>query len=333
MNRPAPHSIQQYGSSLRKQFSLDVLVGLSASQKFLPAKYFYDAQGSKIFRDICDCDDYYLTDCEFDVLRTRGQEIVASLSADAVDVIELGAGDGRKTKVLLSLLEAAGKSFSYMPVDISESAVDELVESMRADYPNMDIVGFVGEYFDGMRQMGINLEPSRPRLVMFLGSNIGNFEHREAMRFLRAIWDNLRDGDYLLVGFDLKKDIEVMLKAYNDPEGHTRDFNLNLLRRINDELGGQFDLNKFCHYGFYNPWRGTMESYLVSRESQDVQISALNRQFHFDAFEGIHMEYSTKYLQKDVDSMAAHAGFSVVNHWQDSKGWFMDSLWQVRKGA
>lgn len=332
MNQAAPHMVQNHGLSLRKQFSLDVLVGLSASQKFLPPKYFYDDRGSELFQRISECAEYYLTNCELDVLQKRGAEIIAALAGDAIDVVEFGAGDGRKTRILLDLLNQAGKSVSYMPVDISESAVDGLVDSIRKDYPEVDVVGFVGEYFDGLRQLDLGTA-ERPRLVLFLGSNIGNFEHRDAMRFLRALRDNLRDGDYLLVGFDLKKDVDVMMAAYNDKEGLTREFNINVLRRINEELGGQIPLDKFMHYGFYNPARGAMESYLVSCVAQDVQIASLNRKFHFDAFEAIHMEYSCKYLEKDVHHMAEAAGFDVVENWKCSKGWFLDSLWRARNGA
>lgn len=313
----------------RERFARDVLVGFSAPQKFLPSKYFYDARGSKLFERITDIDEYYLTGCEFDVLERCGAGIVDSLDVDALDVIELGAGDGRKTKVLLSSLLASGKKLNYMPVDISETAVRELVESIRKSHRSLQVSGFTGEYFDCLRSL--RRQPGRASLVLFLGSTIGNMDHLSAMQFLRTLREHLHEGDYLLIGFDLKKDIDLMMAAYNDSEGVTREFNLNVIRRINRELGGRMPVDNFEHYGFYNPVKGAMESYLVSREDQDVAIDALNRCFHFDAYEGIHMEQSTKYLEKDVLDMARHAGFETVAHWHCTRGWFVDALWRVKK--
>jgi uncharacterized SAM-dependent methyltransferase len=151
-----------------------------------------------------------------------------------------------------------------------------------------------------------------------------------AMQFLRTLKGHLREGDYLLIGFDLKKDIDLMLAAYNDRDGLTREFNLNVLRRINRELGGNIAVEKFSHYGFYNPVKGAMESYLISREDQDVAIDALNARFHFDAYEGIHLEQSTKYLEKDLPVMARDSGFETVAHWHCARGWFVDALWRVK---
>jgi L-histidine N-alpha-methyltransferase len=315
----------------RERFARDVLLGFSAEQKFLPSKYFYDARGSKLFERITEIDEYYLTGCEFDVFARHGADIADSLDADALDVIELGAGDGRKTKVLLSNLLAAGKQLNYMPVDISASAVSELVHSVRESHHAVQVEGLTGEYFDCLRNL--QREPGHPSLVLFLGSTIGNMDRVSAMQFLRKLREHLDDGDYLLIGFDLKKDIDLMMAAYNDSEGLTREFNLNLIGRINRELGGHLPVDKFDHYGFYNPVKGAMESYLVSREEQEVQIDALNRCFHFDAYEGIHMEQSTKYLEKDILDMASHAGFESVAHWQCTRGWFVDALWRVKKRA
>lgn len=314
------------------RFARDVLQGFSAPRKYLPSKYFYDAQGSKLFERITESDEYYLTGCEFDVLERCGSAIVNSLDAEALDVIELGAGDGRKTKVLLSSLIAAGKELTYLPVDISASAVRELVESVRQSHPAVQVTGLRGEYFDCLRTLSrqSHRQPGRASLVLFLGSTIGNMDQVSAMQFLRTLKEHLREGDYLLIGFDLKKDIDLMLAAYNDREGLTREFNLNVLRRINRELGGNIAVEKFSHYGFYNPVKGAMESYLISREDQDVAIDALNARFHFDAYEGIHLEQSTKYLEKDLPVMARDSGFETVAHWQCARGWFVDALWRVK---
>ncbi len=336
MNRPALQLLaakdRNFHADIQSErFAHDVLTGFSAPRKYLPSKYFYDARGSELFARITDIDAYYLTACEFDVLERCGPDIVGRLQADALDVIELGAGDGRKTQVLLASLLAAGKHVHYMPVDISESAVNELVESVRQAHRAVQVTGFTGEYFDCLRTL--RRQPGRASFVLFLGSTIGNMDHFAAMQFLRTLRKHLRDGDYLLIGFDLKKDIDLMMAAYNDSEGVTREFNLNVLRRINRELGGHFPVEKFAHYGFYNPARGAMESYLISREDQDVAIDLLNGSFHFDAFEGIHMEQSTKYLEKDILDMARHAGFESVAHWHCARGWFLDALWRVKTSA
>jgi uncharacterized SAM-dependent methyltransferase len=167
--------------------------------------------------------------------------------------------------------------------------------------------------------------------VLFLGSNIGNFNRAQARVFLRQLWEALNDRDQVLIGFDLKKDIELLLAAYNDAKGVTADFNTNLLRRINRELGGDFDLSAFRHYATYDVFSGAIESYIVSLKEQVVTIRELQTTFHFDEWEPIHTEYSYKYLQKDIDSLAAVTGFKIIEQYYDSKRWFTDSLWQVDK--
>jgi dimethylhistidine N-methyltransferase len=314
---------------LREQFALDVLVGFSAEAKFLPCKYFYDAEGSRIFEKITDSEEYYLTQCEFEVLQTAGAEIARLIGNTPVEIVELGAGDGRKTKVLLGQLRAAGNTFAYFPVDISESAIAELVASMSRAFPDLQVQGVVGEYFDSIRHLE-NISQQR-KLVLFLGSNIGNFDYLSALRFLRTIWKRLNNNDLLLVGFDLKKDIGVMTRAYNDEQHLTRDFNLNILKRINTELGGNFDLARFAHHGHYNPLRGAMESYLISLEAQQVAIDGIQKIFSFKPFEPIHLEYSYKYLRGDIDTMALDTGFRKLADWTDSRCYFVDSLWQVKK--
>lgn len=316
---------------LRTQFALDVLIGFCAPQKFLPSMYFYDRKGSELFERITELGEYYPTDCEFEILTTHGERIASMFADSPFDLVELGAGDGRKTKVLLSCLQHQNAEFSYIPVDISEAAIANLVGSLERSHPRLVTAGLVGEYFDSIHYL--EQHSSRNKLVLFLGSNIGNFDYLEAMRFLRTIWKHLNEGDYLLVGFDLKKDIDVLTRAYNDCKGVTRDFNLNVLRRINDELDAQFELDNFAHHGFYNPLRGAMESHLVSTREQHVPIGALSKTFHFKAYESIHLEYSYKYLIENVEDMATNAGFEIVEHWQDSRAWFVDSLWRVIKNA
>lgn len=316
---------------LREKFALDVLTGFCAKQKFLPSMYFYNAKGSELFEKICDLPEYYPTDCEFEILNTHGDTIASMFSDRAFDLVELGAGDGRKTKVLLSCLQHQNAEFTYIPVDISESAVAGLVDSLARSHPRLSTTGLVGEYIDSIDYL--ERHSSRNKLVLFLGSNIGNFDTLSSMRFLRTIWQHLNDGDFLLIGFDLKKNVNVMTKAYNDCEGLTRDFNLNVLQRINDELNANFDLSGFSHHGFYNPVHGSMESYLISTKKQQVYIDALGKHFDFTPYESIHMEYSYKYLLENIEAMATDSGFQVIEHWHDSREWFVDSLWRVNKST
>lgn len=316
-------------NTLREQFAFDVLMGLSANEKYLLSKYFYDSKGSRLFEKITDLEEYYPTRCEFEILKNIAPDIAKQLSGEPFDIVELGAGDGRKTKVLLSQLLDANIDFTYIPVDISESAVSDLCTDLSESHAGLTAQGIVGEYFDSIRYL--DKQSERRKLVLFLGSNIGNFDFPHAQRFLRTIWKYLNQGDLLLSGFDLKKDIDVMLKAYNDSHGVTRDFNLNVLNRINQELDGHFDISLFSHYGLYNPIRGAMESFLISRCDQQILIGDLEKIFTFHAYEPIHMEYSYKYLLSDIDRLAKETGFQVLAHWQDSQQYFVDSLWKVRK--
>jgi len=320
---------RQRSDDLREHFALDVLMGFSAENKFLPSKYFYDARGSELFARITDLQEYYPTQCEFEILSRLGGEISEHFPTEPFDIVELGAGDGRKTKVLLSGLLQAGREFTYIPVDISATAVLDLTRSLERSEPALEVQGIVGDYLDSLRHLdGVS---ERRKLLLFLGSNIGNFDYINALRFLRNVWKRLAHGDMLLIGFDLKKDVDVLLRAYNDARGVTRAFNLNVLRRINSELQGEFDLEQFDHYGLYNPLRGAMESYLLSLREQEVCVGEIRKKFSFRPFEAIHLEYSYKYLPPDIENMAAATGFSVLGHWQDSRNWFMDSLWRVQK--
>lgn len=314
---------------LREQFALDVLVGFSAEAKYLPCKYFYDAEGSRLFEQITDLDEYYLTSCEYDILWKAGPDIAKLTSHEPFEIVELGAGDGRKTKLLISAALEHGNDISYIPVDISESAISELVDSLRATYPNLHTQGIVGEYVDSLRHLE-HTSPKR-KLALFLGSNIGNFDYENALGFLRTLWKHLDHDDLLLVGFDLKKDPAVLTRAYNDTQGLTRDFNLNVLERINTELGGNFDPARFVHHALYNPVRGAMESYLLSLQEQTVTIDAIHKSFQFQPWEAIHLEYSYKYLPDDITAMAQATGFECIAQWTDRRNYFVDALWQVRK--
>ena len=314
--------------ALKEQFAIDVLTGLCATPKNLAAKYFYDDIGSDIFQKITQHPDYYPTRTEFQILDAIKNDIPKVIGEEEIDIIELGAGDCHKSKLILDGFLDAGCKVNFYPIDISEQAMILLQDNI-ASHPNLKVHGVVAEYFDGLRL--VRKKSTNKQLVLFLGSNIGNFDRVQNQGFLRRLWMSLNADDYALLGFDLKKDVDVLTAAYNDSSDHTRDFNLNLLTRINTELGGNFDINKFQHFGVYSPILGAMESYVLASESQDVYISALKRSFHFEAFEPIHLEYSFKFLKSDIDFICQKNGFDVVEHFTDPKEYFIDSLWKVEK--
>lgn len=315
-------------SSSKDQFSLDILQGLSSENKNISPKYFYDDKGSEIFQKITQHKDYYLTRTEYQILNQIKEKLPVIVGADEIDIIELGVGDGHKSQIIIDGFLSQGTKVNFYPIDISRKAM-ELMEVNFEKHDNLTIHGIVAEYFDGLKF--VTTHSKNQQLTLFLGSNIGNFDMVQNQKFLRQLWMNLNANDYAIIGFDLKKDISVLINAYNDSSGHTRDFNLNVLNRINNELGANFDTKQFQHFGSYNPILGAMESYLVSLKKQDVKISDLGRTFHFNAYEAIHIEYSFKFLLDDVNFLSQSVGFDVIEHYCDDNNYFVDSLWKVSK--
>jgi len=327
-----PETVKDLHDPVR-DFAYDVLVGLSETPKRLSSRYFYDDAGSKYFQRIMDLEEYYPTNSEEEILRSSAEPILAPLvNGGPFNLVDLGAGDGKKTFLLIEQLRASGADFTYVPIDISEGAMRQLVETVRGRWPDVAVEGLVCEYADGVHHLG-RATDGRRNLVLFLGSNIGNFNRVQSHAFLRRLWSSLRTDDHVLVGFDLKKDIEVLLGAYNDSEGVTAAFNLNLLKRINRELGADFVVEQFRHFGTYNVFSGAMESYLVSLVPQVVHVGALELSFSFDAWEPLHTEYSYKYLRSDISQLAGETGFSVQGQFEDERGWFVDSLWRVERDS
>lgn len=312
------------------ELAYEVLVGLSSTPKRLPSRYFYDDEGSRLFQAIMGLDEYYLTRCEHEILKREANTIATAIEGP-IHLVDLGAGDGAKTQLLLAALVEQKADVVYVPIDISSAAIEGVIKKMSALFPTLKIAGVVGEYTASLRWLA-SQRGERSNLVLFLGSNIGNFPMPEARGFLGRLWSQLRVQDRLLVGFDLKKDIEKLLAAYNDNEGVTAAFNLNLLTRINRELGANFEVGAFRHYGTYDVLAGAMKSYLVSLEHQAVHIEALQRDFTFKPWEAVQTEYSYKYLRSDVELLARDSGFEPIAHYEDSKGWFVDDLWRPRKG-
>ena len=309
-----------------EQFKKDVDAGLSAPLKHLSSKYFYDAIGSQIFQEIMAMPEYYLTDSEFEILSLQAKQIAEKLNfTSAFNIIELGAGDGSKTIRLLKKFMELGLEFTYIPVDISKTAIDFLLEKVVIDIPNLKVKPFVGDYFKLLSTLPNDI----PSLVMFLGSNIGNFKKEDAQYFLESIQNHLNTNDKLLVGFDLQKNPITIKNAYDDPHGITKAFNMNLLHRINNELGADFRLDKFDFYCHYNPITGEVRSYLVSLKQQEVYIESLDKTYSFDYNELVWTELSKKYSLTQIEALCKSSNFKLIHDFLDCKHYFSDSLWSV----
>ena len=309
-------------------FARDVRDGLLARPKKLSSKYFYDQKGDALFQAIMAMPEYYLTDCELEIFKNCANELAEEIGQQPIDLIELGAGDGTKTQHLIQGLLDAQKDLRYLPIDISANALEGLGNRISHQFPDLPFVPLQGEYFKALEGFS-SVKAERTRLFLFPGANIGNFSPEDARRFLRELRNYLRLGDYLLIGFDLKKDPQLILAAYNDASGHTAAFNLNLLARINRELGANFDLNNWQHWETYDPLSGAARSFLVAKTAQNVLIKQLDMEFRFEAWETISVEISQKYSLSEVERMAPAAGYQFIRHFQDQRAWFSDSLWKV----
>ena len=314
--------------TLISEIGADTLNGLSANPKYLLSKYFYDDQGSSIFQDIMQMPEYYLTDCEFEIFSTHRKQITNAFKdgVQGFDLIELGSGDGLKTKVLLQFLMDSSVSFRYIPIDISDKANVELVSSLKKELPLLNVSAQTGDYFQEVKKL--NGHSGLRKVILFLGSNIGNFSEEEIDLFFSQLSGLCHQGDRVLIGFDLKKSPDVIMNAYNDPHGHTRKFNLNHLLRLNKELNANFNPANFEHHTEYNPETGRVKSYLVSKTKQTVSIGDLDKDFHFNSWEPIFMELSQKFDYQGIEKLAQNHGFKVVENFTDKRNYFVDSLWQ-----
>lgn len=310
-------------------FGSDVREGLTSKPKFLSSKYFYDKHGDELFREIMELDEYYLTHSEFSIFRNekqRIQELIAG--SQPFRLIELGAGDGAKTMVLLEHFIRNDIDFTFCPIDISSNVLNILEENVKTQLPEVCIEPMVGDYFKILHD--IKVENHQRNIVFFLGSNIGNFPQELALSFLGSVAQNLNPKDMMMIGVDLKKDPAVILKAYNDKQGVTSDFNLNLLARINRELDADFDLSCFKHYPTYNPLTGECVSYLISQKDQKVHVRALDLQVQFKRWEPMKMEISRKFDLEDIHELAEGSGFNVVETLYDKDKLFAESVWEVK---
>ena len=308
--------------TVRSQLRTDVAFGLRQSQKTLPPKYFYDACGSRLFEDICQQPEYYLTRTEAQILRTHAADIVRQTAG--ASLVELGSGSSVKTRLLFDEYQRQDHLLHYVPVDISASMLEETARGLLTDYPSMSIEALVTDYLEGLTA----LPNTRPRLVLFLGSNLGNFSPMEQTELFQRLAACLHPGDQFLLGLDLRKSVEILEAAYNDAAGVTADFNLNILRHINRELQADFNLAQFSHLAFYNQELHQIEMHLRSEVAQAVTIAALDLSVSFRAGETIHTEISRKFDAQEVKEQLAGHGFRFQSEWTDPDNRFLLSLFR-----
>jgi len=306
-------------------FARDVLVGLTSPRKWLPPRWFYDTLGSSLFDTICFLPEYYVMRAEAEALSSHREEIVASFGAQ-IRLVELGSGAARKTRLLLDLLTAAQPSLEYVPVDIDAGMLERSGHELLREYPTLRVTAVSADFTRPSVPLALLTPTSARTVVLFLGSTIGNLDPGEGVAMLRDLRGVMSPGDALLLGTDLRKDRAILEPAYDDPLGVTAAFNLNLLGRINRELGGSFDLRRFRHRAFYDEALGRIEMHLVSIVAQRVRIDALDVDIQFDEGETIHTESSYKHDAASLQALAEASGFAVGKTWTDARAWFADAL-------
>ncbi|HEY6122139.1 MAG TPA: L-histidine N(alpha)-methyltransferase [Pyrinomonadaceae bacterium] len=304
-------------------FAEEVRQGLTSTPKRISPKYFYDQLGSQLFEAICLLPEYYLTRAENEILQRHADEIVSWVPGCST-LMEMGSGSASKTRLLIESLLRKRSELIFMPVDISASALESSSLILLQSYPRLRIEAYAAEYFVALEDL--RKRKRGPTLALFLGSNISNFGRAEAPVFLRALRAVLQKGDALLLGADLKKDRTILEPAYDDALGVTAAFNLNLLARVNRELGGDFDLHNFKHHAFYNEEIGRVEIHIESLQPQVVTIHELNMTLPFAAGERIHTENSYKYDLEGICRLAMETGFKCAHTWLDPQKRFSSNL-------
>ena len=321
--------MQSASEQKQNTFAEDILEGLSSDPKFLSSKYFYDDEGSRLFQEIMKLPEYYLTRSEYEILSNQTAEIFSAFEAaeSEFDLIELGAGDGLKTSVLVEYFLMQNADFSFIPIDISSEALSVLTEKFLEKFPELDINPEQGDYFKTLKTFSDRSD--KKKIILFLGSNIGNFSEEQALHFFKDLRRVMNERDLLFIGFDLHKNPKTILNAYDDSLGVTAKFNLNLLKRINRELGADFNIEEFSHYASYHPLDRAARSFLISQKDQTVTIGALGETFEFKKWEPIYMEVSQKYGVKMIEQLAQKSGFEVTENFFDENKFYLDSLWKL----
>jgi len=309
-----------------EKFKKDVDAGLSASRKFLPSEYFYDATGDALFRQIMALPEYYLTRAELEIFTDKTRDLIEGIDVchdRHFELVELGPGDGSKTIKLLEALHHQGYDFVYRPIDISQNALDHLANRLNAELPALKVISEQGHYFEVLASLN---NADHKKVVLFLGSNIGNMEDSLASDFIYQLGANLKPDDILLLGVDQKKSRDIVLPAYDDAKGITAQFNLNLLARINRDLGADFNLGNFKHQPEYCEIEGMAKSYLTSLVDQTVHIKSLNKSYAFARNEKIHTEISRKYDDDSIRHIIDGTDFTLDSKITDSNNYLADYI-------
>ena len=318
------------------EFARDVLKGLSGQQKLLNPKYFYDTIGSALFEEITRQPEYYLTRIETAILHSFADRIVDVLENE-VTIVELGSGNSVKTTILLESLLESKDALHYLPIDISPTTLQKTTKQLNRRFPGLEVTPIASQYETGLYRASVIITDTahvpEHKLVLFLGSSIGNLEPQAAITFLNKVRTTLDPRDALLIGFDLVKDVSVLHAAYDDAAGVTARFNLNLLTRINRELDGEFHLDRFSHLSRFNESKERVEMHLESRERQSVFIHHLDQNFIFKKGETIHTENSYKYTPESIIGYAQASGFRVKEIFTDAQEWFALALFSIDRNA
>lgn len=313
------HNDEQFKAN--NEFAMDVERGLNAKQKHISPKFFYDKNGSKLFEEICDQPEYYLNRTELLILKESVNEIMNLIGESQISIIELGNGNSTKTRSLLEPSISRSKKVCYFPIDVSLKMLESAIRDLIREYANLQVYGLCSDYSAGLIKINEYMKkhdniPKR-KLILFLGSSIGNFNPDELKNFLYLLRMNLRKGDALLIGFDLEKNKIDLERAYNDKKGVTAKFNLNILSRINRELAGEFKLSTFEHKSFFNIRKHRIEMHLQSKINQQVKIASIGRTFYFKKGETIHTENSYKFTENRLKRLVKNAGLEVIKNFTD----------------
>ncbi|MDY7022444.1 MAG: L-histidine N(alpha)-methyltransferase [Cyanobacteriota bacterium] len=303
----------------------DIIHGLTQTPKTLSPKYLYDDHGSVLFEHICELPEYYPTRTETAILQNCAPEI-ARLTGPC-ELVELGSGSSTKTRILLDAYKSLGHPLRYLPIDISGGMLEKSAYELLADYPSLQVHGLVSTYEDALTHL--NSPPLPTRMIGFLGSTLGNLNPAESDEFFAQITNALQPGEYFLLGIDLQKPLDILEAAYNDAQGITAAFNLNLLQHLNRRFEGDFNLQQFEHWAFYNQQEHRIEMHLRSLRSQTVQLQSLDLTVDFEAGETIRTEISRKFNLDQMQTYLKSKGLSTLQIWTDSHPWFAVLLCQL----
>ncbi len=304
--------------AIEKDDQQDVINGLNKANKSLPARYFYDSKGSQLFEDICQLPEYYPTRTEASILEQYAPKIVQQTQVN--ELVELGSGSSLKTRYLLDADQGLNAPLYYVPVDVSGGILQESANNLLADYPQLKIQGKVATYSQALRQLSGRFLGRR--IIVFLGSSIGNFNPRECDRFIDRVTSALNPGDYFLLGIDLQKPVEILTAAYNDSQGVTAAFNLNMLQHLNHRFAGNFNLDLFKHQAIYNQTEHQIEMYLISQQAQTVTLASLDLTIELQPGERILTEISRKFNLAKMENYLSDRNLNLIQTYTDSQQWF-----------